>query len=945
MLKKYYLKCDSVNTLPARAYYVPFKKGQNRDKREKSERFQSLNGAWKIRAYESVLGADNFWTGEGVDEILVPSCVQYFGYDYFQYVDFAYPFPYNPPHIPEKIPCYHYSKRFTCQQKSEKTYLVFEGVDSAFYVYINGKFVGYSCISHRISEFDVGEHLVEGENKIDVLVLKWNAGSYLEDQDKWRFTGIFRDVYLLFRPTKHIVDYRIQTKIDRTEGLVYFFNESKVDISVSLDGQTKTVEPGQTTMFLLEDVCLWSAEDPCLYEMQISANDEIIFERVGVCTSEVEGGLYLFNGKPIKFYGVNRNDFHPEKGATLSYEDMLADVLLMKKLNINAVRTSHYPASPLFYELCDEYGLYVMSESDLEHHGGVWAGNWKEYTDHQRMSWLANDPFFANSYIERQVNNIQPNKNRPCVVMWSLGNESGVGANTRLALQKMRELDKSRPLHYEGINALSMEKLDPCIQWAKELEIISRMYVSVNWIKSNYFPEKENRPLLLCEYSHAIGNGPGGIQEYWDLFRTDEHYMGGFIWEFADQAVRYKEKGLRYGGDFGETVNNGNYCVDGILTADRKIKSGTLHMKYIYQPLEFRKEGERLWVKNRNFFAVEKGDLYVVGRKKQRIPVQIQPREEIELIVEKGTISVDYKKESEIAATWQAYENTPSISEWKEANEVQIQEEDERIYVQAGDVRYILDKAEGEIICVMKGDVEYGAIRWNVFRAPLDNDDGILPDWNKYYLRYARPFVEDIRIENGTIRFTVYLGYACFKPLIRATVAYSFGKNGVKISVDYQDEEEFFLFLPRVGFTLTLDKAYNKVKYFAYGPQETYSDMYLFSKKGEYENTVDKEYYHYVKPQESGSHFSPDWAEVSDGRNAVRIEGMQSFSALPYSWSVLANTKHDYELPEPDATYLSADFYMTGVGTGHCGSLPSENCRVPHSGKGEICFIFKNEEV
>lgn len=945
MLEKYYLKCNSVNTLPARAYYIPFKDGQNRSRREDSKCFQSLNGTWKIRAYENVLSADNFWRGEGTDEITVPACVQYFGYDYFQYVDLAYPFPYNPPHIPEKIPCYHYTKRFTCREHSEKTYLIFEGVDSAFYVYVNGQFVGYSCISHRISEFDIGNFLVDGENKLDVLVLKWNAGSYLEDQDKWRFTGIFRDVYLLFRPEKHIADYRIQTKIDNTEGLVYFFNDSKVDISVTLEGQTKTVEQGKVMMFLLEDVRLWSAEEPNLYDMQLSANGEVIFERVGVRTSEVKDGLYLFNGKPIKLYGVNRNDFHPEKGPVLSYEDMLGDVLLLKKLNVNAVRTSHYPASPLFYELCDEYGLYIMSESDLEHHGGIWAGNWKGYTDHQRMSWLANDSFFTGSYLERQINNIQPNKNRPCVIMWSLGNESGLGTNTQLALQKMRELDATRPLHYEGVGALFLDELDPRNALGKELEIISKMYVTVDWLKNNYRPEKEKRPLLLCEYSHAIGNGPGGLQDYWELFRSDEHYIGGFIWEFADQAVLYQGKGLRYGGDFGEIVHNRNYCVDGILSADRKLKSGTLQMKYVYQPLEFRKEGARLWVKNRNFFAEESGVLYIVGKTRECIPVQIQAGEEIELAVEAGDISVDYKKEHEIMATWQSYEEKTPVREWKASNAVRMQDKDDRIEVQAGDIIYEVDKAEGEIVSVKNGQAEYGAVRWSVFRAPLDNDDGILPDWDKYYLRHARPFVEDIQIENESIRCSVYLGYACFKPLIHATVVYTFGENGVRISVNYQDEKEFFLFLPRIGFTLTLDKKYAKVKYLAYGPQETYSDMYQFAKKAEYENAVLNEYHHYVKPQESGSHFAPDWAEVSDGANTVRIEGMQSFSALPYSCKTLANTKHDYELPEPDATYLSADFYMTGVGTGHCGSLPSEKCRVPHAGKGEICFIFKTDKV
>ena len=374
MLNTYYNQDKTVNTEALRAYYVPFGAEQERGAREESSRFLSLNGTWSIRAYESPLDADGFWEGEGEDKIPVPSCVQYFGYDYFQYTNISYPFPYDPPVIPQKNPCFHYSRRIELQRaEGERLYMVFEGVDSCFYLYVNGHFVGFSQGSHRISEFDITPYAENGENKVDVLVLKWCYGSYLEDQDKWRFTGIFRDVYCLRRPEGHITDYKIETYINGSDGELVFENRSPLPIELYLCGESRVAEVGERVSFLIKNARLWSAEAPYLYTLRLSAKGEVIYEQVGIRTAEVKDGLFLVNGKPIKLYGVNRHDFHPERGAAVTYEDMKRDILLMKSLNVNALRTSHYPASPLLYELCDEYGLYVMSESDVETHGSQYA--------------------------------------------------------------------------------------------------------------------------------------------------------------------------------------------------------------------------------------------------------------------------------------------------------------------------------------------------------------------------------------------------------------------------------------------------------------------------------------------------------------------------------------------------------------------------------------------
>lgn len=933
MIKDYYKTTKAQGVEPSRSYYVPFSLNDNKSyDRENSGRFISLNGKWKITPYESVLDVDGFWENEGESEIDVPSCVQYNGYDYFQYTNTRYPFPFNPPHIPLKNPAYHYSRCFEWDNTDEKAYMVFEGVDSCFYLYVNGKEVGYSNISHRLSEFDITSYVVNGNNKIDVLVLKWNAGSYLEDQDKWRFTGIFRDVYILRRPQAHITDYKIETDIHGTDGTVIFKNKNDISVEVSFNGEQKTALPQGYVVFTVKNARFWSAETPYLYDMAISANGEIIYNRVGIRTSEIKNGVYLFNGKPIKFYGVNRHDFHPEKGYAVSREDMLKDVLLMKSLNVNAVRTSHYPSSPLFYELCDEYGFYVMSEADLESHGSVTS---KGGYDEKLYALVADNELFEQGIVERNICNVEEHKNFTSVVMWSLGNESGWGKNFKKALYEVEKRD-NRPVHYESINTNFVSE----DEYYKDsgLKTVSKMYATPEWMQSGYLKDtKETRPFVLCEYAHAMGNGPGGLKEYWEVMESSDRFFGGFIWEWADHGVKYgKEQGFKNGGDFGEYLHDGNFCMDGIVTADRKIKAGTLQMKYYYQPLKFEKQDNSLKVTNKNFFKTETGELIINGKKQS---VCIAPRESIEITVPNGDIKAQYFVDGNEVARAQFLCEKPK-TEFKPVC-ITTEKCGHILAVKAGGNKYAIDLQSGEIEKVETNGKKYGAIKLNLWRVPTDNDMFINKKWQDAMIKQARPFVEKYEIKNNSILFDVFVGVASRLAILTAQIGYLFSNHGVMITIDYlQTNTENYEYIPRIGLALQLDKSFDKLKYRAYGNGETYSDMYEYAFKENYESTVEGQYYHYVKPQESGSHYLPDYAEVSDGKHTVRIVGMTSFSVLPYSVKQIETADHDYELPESDGTYLCADFYMSGLGSNSCGPLPQESYRVPKSGKGKIIFKF-----
>lgn len=950
MLPKYYQSNEQINVQPPRSYYIPFGKEQKYSKnRMDSRRFFSLNGTWKITPYESVLDADRFWEKEGEKEIPVPSCVQYYGYDFFQYTNVHYPFPYNIPYVPEANPAYHFSRYFSYNGKDEKVYFVTEGVDSCFYLYINGKFVGYSCISHKLGEFDITPYVVAGENKIDMLVLKWCSGSYLEDQDKWRFTGIFRDIYLLFRPQNHITNYKVKTDIVGENGKVYFENDSGIQAHLSFHGENKTVMPFESVEFTVKNAKFWSAEEPNLYDMEILAGEERIFQKVGICTSVVKDGLYLFNGKPIKLRGVNRHDFHAEKGAAVSYEDMLADLQLMKKLNVNAVRTSHYPSAPQFYELCNELGFYVMSESDVEAHGGGETWQEKVCWYEEAIDRISQSEAFIPAIIERQKYNYENHKNNPCVIMWSLGNEAGWGKGFIESAKLFKQWD-ARPVHYEGIVFYDKKTFTEEEYYATDLDVVSRMYMDLDWIENKFLQdEKQTRPLVLCEYAHAMGNGPGGFKDYWDLFEKYDRLFGGFVWEWADHGVSYGGKTNRYGGDFKERQHDGNFCMDGIVAADRSLKAGSLEMKYVYQPLRFERNGEGLTVFNKNYFATERGTLTVeekTGRKTYLL--SLAPRTSVVYPCGKrGTVLAEYMRNETVCAAEQFYDEE-FIPTKKTAIQPQIRETDRYFFVTAGENTYTLDKTDGQIKECNASGREYGKIVFNLWRAPVDNDRWDEQKWRRYHLDVAHPYSTKGYVENGEIIFETKVGYSSYLPILEAKFVYRFFKEGFTVRTEYKQVETttsgYFNYLPRIGWLIKPGKDFEELRYCAYGKGETYSDLYHYAKKAEYVSKVKDEYFPYAKPQDCGSHYLPDFVELTNGERTIRVEGMQSFSALPYSAKTLESCKHHDELPEAEEVELCVDYCMTGLGSRSCGPIPFPKYRIPKEGEGEISFFFKNNE-
>lgn len=570
---------DRIGTMPHRSYYIPFaiddvvRTKHSILDRTSSSRFTSLDGVWQIKQLDHVEDFDiNEMLG---DSIPVPSCVQMHGYDHIQYLNIRYPFPVMLPHLPYDNPCWHYRRTFNLKkQKGEKYYINFEGVDSAFYLYINGQFKGYSQISHATSEFDITELAVNGENTIDVLVLKWCISTYLECQDKFRFSGIFRNVYMLTRPENHITDYKIETTFDGDDGILTFINESPVSIKIALENNEIIVPANMKSEIVVPNVKRWTAETPNLYTLELYANGEKIIESVGFRQISIEGKVFKINGEAIKLKGVNRHDFNCETAATVSLEELARDIHLMKELNVNAVRTSHYPNSPEFYMLCDTFGIYVMDEADLEMHGACSRDGrydiplWEEY---------AENDFFTPGITDRHAALVERDKNRASVIIWSLGNESSFGKAFFEGANYIKNCDKTRPVHYEGL-----QNADPKYYYTELVDMVSMMYPSFETIREKVLDNpQENRPFVLCEYTHAMGNSCGDIAEYWDMIYNNEQMMGGFVWEWADHGIK-TDKGFLYGGDFKEPEHDGNFCADGLLTPDRKIKSNALEMKAVY---------------------------------------------------------------------------------------------------------------------------------------------------------------------------------------------------------------------------------------------------------------------------------------------------------------------------------------------------------------------------
>ena len=640
------------NTMPVRNYYIPAEKAYSTslDARDHSDRVQFLNGTWKFRYYDSIYKLQDEFYSEGYDvsgfdDIPVPSVWQMHGYDYHQYTNVRYPFAFDPPYVPKDNPCGAYVTDFIYDQNGDAplAYLNFEGVDSCFYVWLNGIYVGYSQVSHSTSEFDITEFIRNGSNRLCVLVLKWCDGSYLEDQDKFRMSGIFRDVYILKRSEGAVYDYFIRTSYDDikdpTEAKVnidftaftgysrvedHFSSkpetevdkgaDSNIDIEVTIldaddsicssgcvkheicaqgDANTnaaeiKTAASSSSITLSIDSPVLWNAEKPYLYTVIIRCAGEVITDRIGIREITIENKIVYINGMPIKFHGVNRHDSDPVTGFTISREQIIRDMSLMKQHNVNAIRTSHYPNVPYFYELCDEYGFYVIDETDIEAHGPSELFYSDNSWENKAARWnepIANNPEFCESILDRIRRCVIRDKNRASVVIWSMGNESAYGVTFEEALAWVKSYDSSRLTHYESAQYTDgKRKYD-----YSNLDLYSRMYPSISEM-AEYIDGDGDKPYILCEYCHAMGNGPGDLEDYFQFFDTHETTCGGFVWEWCDHAI-YRGKAANgkamyaYGGDNGETIHDGNFCMDGLVYPDRRPHTGLLEFKNINRPV------------------------------------------------------------------------------------------------------------------------------------------------------------------------------------------------------------------------------------------------------------------------------------------------------------------------------------------------------------------------
>ena len=612
------------NTMPDRAYYVPSSTRGDRLAwhRESSDRLQMLSGCeWRFAWYPSIHDLqDHFYLpdyepGKWWKKEMVPFCWQMRGYDSPQYTNIRYPFPFDPPYVPQDNPCGAYLHHFEWHRdpKAPCAFLNFEGVDSCFYVWLNGTYVGYSQIAHHTSEFDVTELLREGDNLLAVLVLKWCDGSYLEDQDKFRFSGIFRDVYLLHRPADRIEDYVIETDLSddymRADLNIRFtFSRKPLPVSLTLispDGSgilyQDTIRPGregnrdeangaptECVTIEVDRPLLWNAEDPVLYTLVIDTRKEVITEKVGFRKVEVKDLVLTLNGAPITFRGVNRHESDPLTGAVCSLDQALKDLRMIKANNFNAVRASHYPNSPWFYQLCDELGLYVIDEADNESHGtGPLTFGEEDYTERMRKAHfrIADNPDFVEPTLDRIRSMVIRNRNRPSILVWSMGNECGYGRTFEEALRWTKENDPTRLTHYESAFYVSpVREFD-----VSNIDLYGRMYPGFNEV-TDYLDNDPDIPLLLVEYCHSMGNGPGDFKEYLDLTEQYPALCGGFVWEWCDHAV-YKgttENGKAmywYGGDHGELQHDGNFCLDGLVYPDRTPHTGLLEYKNVHRPL------------------------------------------------------------------------------------------------------------------------------------------------------------------------------------------------------------------------------------------------------------------------------------------------------------------------------------------------------------------------
>ena len=970
-----------------RAYFIPYASEESAlaDERESSAYFRSLCGDWDFRFYSRERDIPEVTSDEAIencDTITVPRNWQTVlgkGYDVPNYTNINYPYPCDPPHVPDDDPAGLYRRTFTVSEKEltgREFYLNFEGVDSCFYLYINGVYAGYSQVSHMTSEFAIGKYLHAGENEIRVLVFKWCDGSYLEDQDMWRMSGIFREVYLLIRPTDRIKDFFIKTKL--SYDLLDAGLTAEIDVKnpgalkwklYSPKGETEASGEGIPDI-RINGVKLWSAEDPALYTLVLSYNGEYIAQRIGFRRVEVRNKVVYFNGQKIKLRGVNRHDSHPILGHTTPMDHMIEDIMIMKRHNVNAIRTSHYPNDPRFPGLCDKYGMYLVDETDLECHGIHQMGS---------MDWLSNQPEWRGAFVDRAKLMFERDKNHPAIVMWSLGNESGYGDNHRAMSLYIKGRDDSRLIHYEGCRTVRSETEQVETDY---VSIESRMYTSPDDVEKYIGNGHYILPFFLCEYSHAMGNGPGDLAKYRELMNKYDEFLGGCVWEYTDHSVRIPlgdgKYGFTYGGDFGDRPNDGNFCVDGLVYPDRRPHTGMLELRQAYLPLEITaKDIEKgvFEVRSLKYFTTLEGTrlIWTVtgGRKTLAdgtvdLSTPAQGREEIKIDLPKdltGRCYLNFSVRQSVYTEWadkgceigHFQFELPSAPEVKTASkifEVNAFEDDHTATITAGEREYTFDKVSGMLTGIKNAGASLivSPVIPGVWRAPMDNDRNIRWRWQEHKLDKTEVKCYSCALaagDNGGASFEaeISLGKYTSRPILHAKITYTVDGSGdltvsQTVNADRMEDVEF---LPKYGMTFVLDDPDNSalMSYFGMGPVESYEDKHLASHIGRFEGRVADNFEHYVKPQENSAHYNTFEASVRrpDGTGIAFFSDKGfSFNAQNYSAMQITKAAHDYELTPDTKVYISVDYRQSGSGSNSCGPSLAKEYRLDEK---EFSFTFK----